>query len=405
MKINVVGGTYFEECFEPHWREIYGSGLRGSLTILGLGDSVHVELHTFGDSEAREHLNYLGAVYDKLSSNVKEIEQSLTFKYDHPLADPLIYPRLDTLTPKENRISVEAENIVLYGTLDGIIDVKGDKVVYDPQSPVNPIPFRKTGSVANQLVIITNYSEAVSYTKKSELSEIKKVFFEIENLHGLIIKDGPKGAYVIDKTGEQTSISAYRTNNVWSIGSGDVFTASFAYHWIVENMSLVDAARNASKNTAQYCESKQLNFDKLIESKLTPVNYIENKSATIYLAGPFFNFPQRWLVQQFRAALRSMNINVFSPWHEIGYGLAKDVVPLDIEALDRASLVLAIVDGLDSGTLFEIGYARAKGIPVVAYVQNESPEALLMLEGTNCTIFSDMTTAVYNASWLLSTNE
>jgi nucleoside 2-deoxyribosyltransferase len=90
---------------------------------------------------------------------------------------------------------------------------------------------------------------------------------------------------------------------------------------------------------------------------------------------------------------------VFSPYHDVGIGAAEDVVPQDIEALDECQAVLAIVDGADAGTLFEVGYARAKGIRVIAIAENESAEPLKMLRGTGCEVHSDLTTAVYRAAW------
>ena len=92
-------------------------------------------------------------------------------------------------------------------------------------------------------------------------------------------------------------------------------------------------------------------------------------------------------------------MTVFSPYHDVGEGEAEDVVPKDIEALDVCDCVFAIVDGLDSGTLFEIGYAVAKGKKVVVYVENETEGTLKMLKGTGCEIESDFTTAVYKTIW------
>lgn len=399
MNIDIVGGTYFEECFEPHWSEIYGSGLRGALVIADLDKSANVHLHTFGNKEVANHLSYLESVFKQLKNTVVPIDESLTFKYDHPLAEPLIYPRLDTV--KRNEIFVEAENIVLYGTLDGSATIKGNRVVYDPQSPVSPIPFKETKSTANELVVIANLSEARFYTRKENLHDIKESLFESEKPEALIIKDGPKGAYIFTQDGGQITVPAYKTQSVWSIGSGDVFTASFAYHWIIRGLLIQNAAEQASYNTAQYCNSKQLVFS--IKDSFEPIRIKKQTAAKprVYLAGPFFTFSQRWLIQQFRTSLVEMGINVFSPWHDVGFGSAREVVPLDIQAINKAGLLLAVVDGLDSGTLFEIGYARAKGIPVIAYVQNETSDALKMLEGTGCKIFEDLTTAVYNTAWSL----
>jgi nucleoside 2-deoxyribosyltransferase len=75
------------------------------------------------------------------------------------------------------------------------------------------------------------------------------------------------------------------------------------------------------------------------------------------------------------------------------------VVPKDIEAIDHSKAVIAICDGLDAGTLFEIGYARAKSIPVVAFVQNEKEEDMKMLAGTDCVVTSDFVSALYNIAW------
>jgi nucleoside 2-deoxyribosyltransferase len=81
----------------------------------------------------------------------------------------------------------------------------------------------------------------------------------------------------------------------------------------------------------------------------------------VYLAGPFFDLAQVWLIEQARANLREMGLEVFSPYHDIGLGSANDVVAKDLEGIDASHLVFAIADGLDPGTLYEIGYARTKG--------------------------------------------
>ena len=84
-----------------------------------------------------------------------------------------------------------------------------------------------------------------------------------------------------------------------------------------------------------------------------------------------------------KIALFNQGLKVFSPLHDVGRGNADDVAPADLKGLDRSSVVLAIIDGLDPGTIFEIGYARAKGIPVIAYVENEKEEDLKMIGAAN----------------------
>ncbi len=99
-------------------------------------------------------------------------------------------------------------------------------------------------------------------------------------------------------------------------------------------------------------------------------------------------------------------MRVFSPLHEVGLGEpGSDVAKQDLDGLDRCTIVFAILDGLDSGTLVEIGYALKMGIPVIAYVENETNENLTMLVGTGCTIEKDLTTALYKCLWLLAEKE
>jgi nucleoside 2-deoxyribosyltransferase len=98
-------------------------------------------------------------------------------------------------------------------------------------------------------------------------------------------------------------------------------------------------------------------------------------------------------------------LKVFSPWHDVGHGIASEVVLKDLDALDSSSIVFGVLDGLDSGTLFEIGYAIKSKIPVVGYVENESVESVKMLEGTNCILERDLTTAIYKCFWALAEKE
>jgi nucleoside 2-deoxyribosyltransferase len=49
--------------------------------------------------------------------------------------------------------------------------------------------------------------------------------------------------------------------------------------------------------------------------------------------------------------------------------------------------------------MFEVGYARAKGIPVFAYAETLSPEALKMVVGSDCIVISDFVSCVYRTIW------
>lgn len=161
----------------------------------------------------------------------------------------------------------------------------------------------------------------------------------------------------------------------------------------------------ASKATAYYCQTQDFvtaaQLGALQFPPVTPSStHLAGKRPKVYLAGPFFDLSEVWMVEEARDSLRGMGLEVFSPYHDVGLGSASDVVATDLEALDACDLVFALVDGLDAGTIFEIGHARSRGIPVVIYSErHQGGESLKMMEGTGCILCCDYTTAIYTALW------
>ena len=124
-------------------------------------------------------------------------------------------------------------------------------------------------------------------------------------------------------------------------------------------------------------------------------------SGQVYLASPFFNLAERWIVEEARSLLLDMGVPVFSPLHDVGAGPGLQVAPLDLAGIDSSQAVLAILNGADAGTVFEVGYAVARKLPVVALAQNMRVEDLKMVEGTGCTVVEDLVSAIYQVVWTL----
>jgi hypothetical protein len=286
--------------------------------------------------------------------------------------------------------------------LEGEAEVHGSRVVYDPQSAYQPSPFGRNGSTAESLAILANLREASDLTGRQSLDEVGMALLEEEGAAVVVVKCGPIGARLFSSDGAH-DIPAFRTERVFPIGSGDVFAAVFAHHWEESGENPVDAAMAASWATAYYCATRVLPVPsdpeglKGVGNALTPTR--EAEARRVYLAGPFFTAAQRWLIEQARAGLKAQGLNVFSPFHDIGLGPAQEVAQEDLAALSDSDVVLAIVDGLDAGTLFEIGYARALGLPVVAFVENEPEEPLKMVVGGGCKVADDFVSAIYQAVW------
>ena len=399
-KTCIIGGSYRECCSLDDTDVFCGSGVRAMSVFQTLNKDYPATFITCSGSNEK----YIKACLDTPNTTLSVFSSpyDVTFFYEHPFRVSQISPRMDLLYQDRKLLSTVSDNILVFGMVEADFCVKGGKVVYDPQTSVMPLSFKASGSVAEHLVLCLNSHEAYALSGKKNLSEQRTALFDNEGCAALVIKDGSHGAYVFEsKDDEGTNIPVYMTNHVHAIGTGDVFSAALAYSWF-NGSSVVEAAAFASKAVACYAETGKV---KLIPETMRtfafdPLQIGSRKQ--IYLAGPFFSYAQRWLVNEFYNALKQEENPVFSPLHDVGYGDADEVTDLDIAGLDKAEVVLAIVDGLDSGTLFEVGYAIAKGKKVVAYTQNETEKSLQMLKGTHCDIENDFTTAIYKAIWYAS---
>jgi nucleoside 2-deoxyribosyltransferase len=182
-----------------------------------------------------------------------------------------------------------------------------------------------------------------------------------------------------------------------------VFSAVFAWAWLEENRSAVEAAKLASAGASAWCGQRRLPVGlrpgcqpqdiacgTLLAAREDPVR--------VYLAGPFFDAGERWLVNLAYHALESLGASVFSPMHDIGLG-GDEVAQPDIDGLMSSQAVLALLDGADPGTLFEMGYAAAQSIPRVGYAEQPGQDEYKMLRGLGAFLTNDLSTAVYRAIW------
>lgn len=398
MNLSVVGSTYLERCDFPEWAELYGSGLRAACLTQGLGTPT--DFHTFVGEDQAIALRARAKAEKITLRSVSVIPETISFSYIHGFSTPVIRPPQDVYRGWDTpRLEIEGEAVLRFGFLEGDAVVSGDRVVYDPQNPHAPEGFRANGSRAGELAIVCNASEGARLTGERSPDRVVSALSDRERASVVVLKCGSRGACVF-ADGKVSWIPCFKTVSVWPIGSGDVFAATFANYWAAGGASPGEAAELASRQTAEYCESKSLRG---IDPSALPSRVVvtpRSSAKLAYLAGPFFSMSQIWLIGEARYALLDQGFRVFSPLHDVGRGPAHIVYPKDIEGIEKADLLYAVVDGLDAGTLFEIGYARARGKPVVAFVQNEREEDLKMLEGSGCLIENDFVTSIYKASWL-----
>jgi nucleoside 2-deoxyribosyltransferase len=392
--IHVVGGVYLERCLEPNWNEVYGSAGRAAVALASVSDCVI--LHTRMHEDLKRQFGAVAESHE-FKWEAAPSEQIIGFAYTHCLSTPFITPRA---IKQEVPLEVAAEVILRFGMMESTAIVHGNRVVYDPQAAESPQPFHRNASTAAHLAVVVNGYELKCLTGTADLRVGARQLLE-EGAEVVVVKMASRGCLVIQAAQEQ-AVPAYRSDFVWSIGSGDVFAAAFAHFWGEMELDPAVAADLASRSTACYCNTMSLPLrpaSQLMEESLAPLPQ-PTGLRKVYLAGPFFNLTQRWLVEEARSQLLAQHLAVFSPLHDIGPGPAEIVAEADLEGLKGCDRVLALVDGGDVGTIFEVGYANALKIPVVAFSQNTPNEDLKMLSGTGCVIVEDFVTAIYRTSWI-----
>lgn len=369
----------------PELDFVFGSGGRAAAALAGRG--ISRTLHTYLGPDLKEAAASIFGSYDFAIRHADRPVDPV-FTYVHCLAIPTLEPSLLEM-PSLAPMNISANRVVRFGMLEGDAVIDADMCVYDPQSAFSPTTFTANGSRARRLAIVGNSGEIRCLAGDDDVESAARRLLEIDGAEVVVAKLGIDGALVVGKLGV-THIPAFRVASAWTIGSGDVFVALFSALWMFDGIEPAEAALRSSNATANYIETISL---PAVESGpiRSPIKPYRGK---VYLAGPFFSIGQRLVIDEVRRCLLDFGIRVFSPVHDVGHGVAEDVAPKDIEAIDRCDSVLAILDGVDSGTLFEVGYARALNKPVFGLAQSVPEEDLKMVRGSGCIVGDDLASLI-----------
>lgn len=111
-----------------------------------------------------------------------------------------------------------------------------------------------------------------------------------------------------------------------------------------------------------------------------------SESIKVYLASPFFDDEQLSFVKEIESVINEEGCMLFSPRLgenalEMNGALSQgEPVSGDLRLrvfndnwmnIDDADLVVAVIDDFDSGTLWELGYAYARQVPVVTITKHD----------------------------------
>ncbi len=394
--MKIIGGIYREICIDPRSDNLYGSALRSAVAISKGCDDL--SLVGMVEPKIKENVAMLAKTF-KFKVEIKYREKEIGFIYDTSLSTPRIYGLMTNSIPT---VEASATNIICFAMVEANIKVSADHLVVDPQG-LSEIDGRISWS-AKHLAIVANKWEAAGLLGTGENLDSETLAEKLQEKYDaevVVVKCGALGAVVLD-SGDILRIPAYYTNKINPIGSGDVFSSVFAFYWAEMRANPKIAAENASKATAEWVMNGPLQVISGNKSVTAPNAEvpISGQSSTVYLAAPFFTVSERWLVDLCRSALTNLGATVFSPLRSGVCGNTEGIAIRDLEGLKTSNAIFAVLDGMDPGTLFEVGYGAAIKKPIVIYVSNRKNNNLTMFKANNTHIHDDLASAIYEAVWL-----
>lgn len=136
----------------------------------------------------------------------------------------------------------------------------------------------------------------------------------------------------------------------------------------------------------------------------------------VYIAAPFFNPEQLKVVKEIESLLHDSSIEYFSPRSE---GTLIEMTPEErsiymksmfqsnINHMDWATHVIAVIDNYDTGTVWEMGYCYANDKEIVTYSANYHGINVMLNESikAHCVHILDLLSALVGKFESEKTNE
>lgn len=186
-----------------------------------------------------------------------------------------------------------------------------------------------------------------------------------------------------------TWIPAYASPRVFKIGSGDVFSACFAYSWAVAQMNPVKAADSASRWVAKYVGTRQLPLPPAGELfGLEPIG--SHRLRPVRITGSTATLAGRWLLEEARWCLHELGLQAYAP------ALGSVLPTRD----DHPAAVLVLADFWDPATDLDLAIldhsVRTIWLTETGQVMPTSARQ------THVTLVDDFATAIYQTAWAAS---
>lgn len=217
----------------------------------------------------------------------------------------------------------------------------------------------------------------------TDFTEFVQAFKGVTN--ELIVKENRGGSRSFSFISETfCCIPSQPRNIAHSVGVGDVFDAAYISglfsgqeekgvfaSWIAAEYAVTSFPDDFKKGVSRVMKSS---IHDLMRMPGVSVPWEKRKSINIYLAGPDFSFVDTHLIEVLESALQYHNFYPRRPIKENGQmeehatkSRKQELITKDIQLLNQCSIAIAVLLYDDPGTLIEIGYARAIGIPTIVY--------------------------------------
>jgi hypothetical protein len=358
---------------------MFGSGGRAAIAISNLAPSL--ELFTYC---APEHIAEAKSLTGRFGIELtyRESIVGFVFSYFHPLSDPYLEPdpsRYHSLPP----LQVTGSSVLRFGLLEGSAVVTAERAVFDPQMSPAGASFWENGSQAGELALVLNESELKAMTGRDALVDAIGAVLEKETASVVVVKRGPRGAAIFGREINFAEVPAYRSQHVFKIGSGDVFSSVFAYYWAEERRAPIEAASLASCATASYCNSRKLPLSFSDLSPLfQPASGIPRRVGILTRA---VSLEGTWLVEEFTWSLE-----------QLGATVVRSELFADVENCDA---ILVITSGASKLVFDSALQAVRRPIPLVLFAQEGLVGDWASFEAFGAIKTAEFTSAVYHVVW------
>jgi hypothetical protein len=208
----------------------------------------------------------------------------------------------------------------------------------------------------------------------------------------VILKENRGGARFENARGQSYVVGAQLREVAHSVGVGDCFDG--AYVALVKQVGPEAALCYASWIAAEYAattypddfraavqQCQSIPSYEIVQIPGVRLSWEERSQVHIYLAAPDFDYIDTKTIEHVESALKYHNFRPHRPVQEHGQANSNFTIAerralcsQDIDLLYRCQVLIAIVDYDDPGTLVELGFAAAIGIPTLLLDPQETAQ-------------------------------